>query len=319
MSPSELTQQSAVASPRSPSIVARQVRVRPKNSCSSGRSWPIADGSRRFHSAHGPLRRQRVHGGRRRVDLLRAALEVLLAAVAHVPVAADRHHAELGVERQVGGPADAEHHAAELGRRRLRPAALEQRPPHPEPGVRRRHPQLGQLVHRAEAGDAGVADHLVVVLADHERAVGLGDDELEQAALALPAGVEVVARALGARGGSRPRSLREASRAASPSSNVARRSLARPSRKERTLTRDLLARVLERRRVAELAELRRGAPEHQADGPVDGQPHLARDAGHHRQVVGARREPGREAAQAQPRIVATALCWPMSTNTPSVR
>ncbi len=49
--PSLLTQQSAVATPRSASIEARQVRVRPKNSCRRGRSWPIAGGSSRFHSS----------------------------------------------------------------------------------------------------------------------------------------------------------------------------------------------------------------------------------------------------------------------------
>ena len=167
--------------------------MRPKNSCSSGRSWPIAERLEPLPLGHGALGREHVHRGRPGVDLLRAALEVLLAAVAHVPVAADRHHAELRVERQVGGPADAEHDPAQLGRRRLGPAALEQRPPHPEPGVRRRDPQLGQLVHLARSGRRACSrPSASLVLADHERAVRLGDDELEQPALALPAGVEVV-------------------------------------------------------------------------------------------------------------------------------
>ena len=49
--PPESTQHSAVALVADASMVARQVRVRPKKSCSPGRWWPIAGGSRRFHSA----------------------------------------------------------------------------------------------------------------------------------------------------------------------------------------------------------------------------------------------------------------------------
>ncbi len=53
-------------------------------------------------------------------------------------------------------------------------------------------------------------------------------------------------------------------------------------------------------RVAELAELRRAAAEKQPDGPVHHQASAAADARHQRQVVGARREPGREAAEPDP-------------------
>src|SRR3954447_18834956 len=52
--------------------------------------------------------------------------------------------------------------------------------------------------------------------------------------------------------------------------------------------------------MAELTELRRGAAEDDADGPVDSEPDPAGDARHHVQVVRARGEPGGGAAPAEP-------------------
>ena len=50
--------------------------------------------------------------------------------------------------------------------------------------------------------------------------------------------------------------------------------------------------------LAEPAELGGVAAEQQPDVPVDEQPRAAPDARHHRQVVGARQQPGRRAAPA---------------------
>src|SRR5439155_26252003 len=55
--------------------------------------------------------------------------------------------------------------------------------------------------------------------------------------------------------------------------------------------------ALQVRRMTELAELGGAAAEEQTDGPVDHQPRPAADAGHQREVVGARGEPRREAPQ----------------------
>src|SRR5689334_1000082 len=55
--------------------------------------------------------------------------------------------------------------------------------------------------------------------------------------------------------------------------------------------------ALQVRRVAELAELRRGMPEEETDGPVEHESRPASRARHQREMVGARREPRREAAQ----------------------
>src|SRR3954452_21858814 len=49
--------------------------------------------------------------------------------------------------------------------------------------------------------------------------------------------------------------------------------------------------------MAELPELRGAAPEEQAYGPVDHQTRPAPVARHRREVVGPRREPGREAGE----------------------
>ena len=53
---------------------------------------------------------------------------------------------------------------------------------------------------------------------------------------------------------------------------------------------------VEHRRVAELAELRRVAAEEEVHRPVDDQSQLAAGPRHHREVVGAGQEPGREPA-----------------------
>src|SRR3954452_8754785 len=109
--------------------------------------------------------------------------------------------------------------------------------------------------------------------------------------------------------------------ACSESANMDSRSDAVPSRKvsSRAATTSALDRVyrrlrrprlvacpLERRglevalqvwRMAELAELRRRAAEHEADRPVEHQTRAARGARHQQQVVGACGEPRREAAE----------------------
>src|SRR5205085_1672086 len=59
-------------------------------------------------------------------------------------------------------------------------------------------------------------------------------------------------------------------------------------------------RDLQRRRMAELAELRGVAREQQVDGPVDDQPQPSLDSGHREHVVGPGEEPGREAAPLDP-------------------
>ena len=76
----------------------------------------------------------------------------------------------------------------------------------------------------------------------------------------------------------------------------------------------------ERRRVAELAELGRVAPEQQPDGPVGHQPDAAaRCPGiSARWYVRARNHAGKP-RQLIPSVLATAWWRPMSTNTPSVR
>ena len=156
ISPSELTQQSAAGLAALAVHVARQVRVRPKNSCSSGRSWPIAGGSSRFHSATARSGVSTCTAGSVGVDLLRAALEVLLGAVAQVPVAGHRHHAELAC-RGSGRPAcraptttRPSSGVGDSGQQRSSSAR-----PTPRPGVRRRDQQLGQLLHRRRSAPRG--------------------------------------------------------------------------------------------------------------------------------------------------------------------
>src|SRR3954469_2142442 len=55
--------------------------------------------------------------------------------------------------------------------------------------------------------------------------------------------------------------------------------------------------ALQVRRVAELSEFRRAAPEEEPDGPVDHQASAPAATRHRDEVVGARREPRREALE----------------------
>ena len=58
--------------------------------------------------------------------------------------------------------------------------------PTPRPPCEGSHPELRQLVHRAEARHDDVADQLIVLLAHDEAAAGLRGDELDQRPLVAP-------------------------------------------------------------------------------------------------------------------------------------
>ena len=180
----------------------------------------------------------------------------------------------------------------------------------PRPAVVGRDPQLGQLLHRAEAHDARVADHLVAGLADPEAAALLRGHELDQRALALPVGVDLGSASPRLVRASARASRRDASQARSPRSNTARRSLgatlaeararSSPGRVSVLALRGVLAGSRRARAGARAAPARRTRARTAAprSSPPPSRSRRARP-GHHRQVVGAGGEPGGEAAQAQ--------------------
>src|SRR3954454_7047775 len=120
----------------------------------------------------------------------------MIRALSHVPVAADRHHAELRVEAEGARRAGRDHHAAELGCRVAAPALLEQRATDPAALVARADHQLRQLLHHAEAHDTRVPDGPLSVLGDHVATLGLRCDELEQRPVPDPVAADLVVREL---------------------------------------------------------------------------------------------------------------------------
>ena len=103
-----------------------------------------------------------------------------------MPVAPDRHHAELRVEGEIARRAGGHDDSPELARRVSGPAALQERAPDAEPLLVGAHHQLRELLHPVEANEARVSEELAVGLADDVAAVRLGRDELDQRALPEP-------------------------------------------------------------------------------------------------------------------------------------
>src|SRR3954447_8509976 len=95
----------------------------------------------------------------------------------------DRHHAELRVEAQVPWRPRGHDDAAERWARVAGPDLLEQEAADSRPLVLGADDQLGELLHHAEADDAGEADRPAAVLGDHIAALWVCGEELDQAAV----------------------------------------------------------------------------------------------------------------------------------------
>jgi hypothetical protein len=108
-----------------------------------------------------------------------------------MPVAGHRHHAEVRVEREVGRRTGSNDKPPALGRRRLRPAPLEQRVPDALALPVGLHHQLRQLLHPLEQDITGVAHELAVELGERVATARLRGDELDERPLAQPVGTDV--------------------------------------------------------------------------------------------------------------------------------
>ena len=210
------------------------------------------------------------------------------------------------------------------------PAALEQRPPDAAPVV------LGITISsvsssmRRSAPTRAKPTSSPSVLADPVAAVRLGGDELEQRPLAQPLRSLEAAGSRRWSAGSTPlRSRRDVvQRRARPSSKVGRevagacpRGTA-SSRSSRRLRLGPRSRAVARRARGGWPSWPSSAdarPKNRPDRPVRHQPQPPRrcPASSPGGRCGPRTRPGSRAA-ARPSMVATAWCWPMSTNTPSV-
>ena len=237
MSPSELTQQSADARPVRGSTRARQLR-RAAEELVQARAL-VPDGGRLepLPLLDRSLRGERVHARRARRRPLGARLEVALDPVAQMPVAAHRHHAEVGVEREVDRACRGSRRRARARRSaspaRRAPAAAR---PMPRPACSgETHSSVSSSI-AAEARRAGVARPARRRPRRSRTRRPAARPRTRGRGARSPSGRRASRRAPLV-GAEEAAVRREASQAHSPRSNTARRSAGPPSRKVSSVTR----------------------------------------------------------------------------------